>query len=105
MSWSDIERDSLTLYEESEGLTSLHIETGPVFDPRDGLLARIPVIDPVILLGAEVVVLRPHDRSAAQAFGVDGDVAHRVRDLLRRRRSLHFLEDGFQHHAGNPAFR
>src|SRR5215510_9640797 len=51
----------------------------PVLDARD--LAAVPLVDAVVELRAEVVVLGPHDRPAAQAFGIDREVLHRAAQL------------------------
>src|SRR5262249_60234686 len=58
---------------------SLHRVVLPVLHARD--LVAVPLVDAVVELRAEVIILGPYDRPAAQAFGVDGQVLHRAAQL------------------------
>src|SRR5215207_8994362 len=80
---------------------SLHLEGGPVLDAHDRAAARIPLVDAVILARAEVVVLGPLDRTAAQALGVDLEVGHGGRELFGARRPARRLQRRLHDHAGD----
>ena len=64
---------------------------------------QVPVVDPIVLPGAEVVVLGPFDRPAAQALEIDLQVLHRRQDLGRRRRPAGAFQRRLDHQAGDPA--
>src|SRR5271169_2550416 len=53
---------------------SLHVIGLPVLHTGD--LVAFPLVDPIIELGAEVVVLGPLDRAATQALSVNLQILH-----------------------------
>src|SRR6478672_3725253 len=81
---------------------SLHVVGLPVLDTRD--LAAVPFVDAVVQSGAEVIVLVPLDRAAAQAFGVDLEIFHGRADLGSVGRPACALKRRLDRHAANPAF-
>src|SRR5215467_8162355 len=82
---------------------SLHIISEPVLDHRDP--GAVPPVHPIELPGAEMVVLGPLDRAAAQPLEVDVEVLQRGLHLGGARRSARALERGLDRHAGDPALR
>src|SRR5450830_2091039 len=79
---------------------SLHVVRVPVLHQGD--LGAVPFVDPVVLLGTEVVVLRPFHGTATQALEIDLQVLHRSLYLSRRRGPAGTFQRGFDHHAGDP---
>src|SRR5262245_57742144 len=65
---------------------SFHVVGHPVLGDGDRRFRGVPAVDAIVLAGAEMVVLAPLDRAAAQALGVDLHVLHRSADLSARGR-------------------
>src|SRR4029079_10681196 len=84
------------------GRSLFHLVGKPVLDQRD--LCSVPTVDAIILLGAEMVVLGPFDRAAAQALEIDLEVLHRRLHLGGSGLRTSAPERRLDHHAGDPAF-
>src|SRR5262245_48544760 len=65
-------------------LRSLHVESEPVLGADDTRFRSVPLVHAIELARAEVVVLGPFDRTAAQTFGVDLHGLHRGCDRCGR---------------------
>src|SRR5262245_27261810 len=76
----------------------LYIESLPVLHLYDAALVAVPAVDAIVLVRAEVVLLGPLDRPAAQSFGVDLDVAHGCREFLSRSRPARGFQCRLDHH-------
>src|SRR5262249_40863197 len=57
------------------------IVANPVLRHHDRRLPGVPAVDAIVLAGAEMIVLAPLDRPAAQSLGVDLHRFHRGADL------------------------
>src|ERR671931_2020677 len=84
---------------------SFHVVSDPILGHRDRRLRGVPTINAIILAGAEVVLLAPFDRPAAQALGVDLYALHRSADFCGVGRPARGFEHGFEHQSADPAFR
>src|SRR5436190_1257512 len=81
---------------------SLHIVGLPVLYTRD--LGAVPLINAVVQPRAEVIVLVPLNRAAAQAFGVDLEIFHCRTHFGGIGWPARTLERCLDRHASDPAF-
>src|SRR3990170_3672776 len=82
-----------------------HVHLGPVLGRNGAPLCAVPAIDFVPLLGPEVVVPAPADRSPLDPLHRDGDPAHGALELLSRARPAAGLDSFVDGHGGDPAFK
>src|SRR5262245_9630975 len=85
------------------GSSSFHFIGFPIL--HEGNLVAVPLVDPVVEAGAEVVVFAPLDGSTAQSLGIDLQILHRRAQFGGIRRPTGSLERRFNRHSPDPALR
>src|SRR5262249_58019133 len=81
---------------------SLYVISNPILSHRYRGFRRIPTIDAIILTRAEMVLLAPLDRPAAQALAIDLYILHCAADFRGIGGPTPALVVRFEHQAAGP---